>query len=585
MSLLNKVFNKKNISKGVTVLSFPFLLNSCSPDNSGSSSGNGTTTEILTEKSKITDSEGKSYFTDNSTLEEVVVEVMDQHGFPLPNTKVNFTDGEGYEIFWLRNLKNNHIPTLGIYAHNSKHIIEMRDSGEGIYEIYILDENNSLGEVVWKWRNTENLSFSTYGYEKTINKDEYLGIQERGGEVVNFLWQFVEYFLGISSVIKPNEIAKFLSIDEKGLSQRWDIYNVWDNQNKFFTLIPSNIPSVEINNFEINDSEISVSWEGTDKDTYDQFVFMPDNKDLTKYIDGNSTSDLEYSYKIMRGNITHKDWSGYGPEKLANINIRESGNYTLELRVKDEVDNIGKTSRDFSIDLGEGDNNSGDESKILYLLREGSGDRDIWVMNSDGSNPIKLAENCRYPSWSYDKKNILFNKSYSIYIMNSNGSNQRLLSNNIHYGYSPVMSPNGERVAFVVPEVSEGYSDICITDIDGTNKNCLNHKEGKDGSPSWSPDGTKITFHSNRKNSSISGKFWEIYVMNSDGSNVHSLTNNNFMENNPSWSPDGTKIIFTSHRDGNGEIYIMNSDGSNQKNLTNIVLAIYILLGLQMEKK
>ena len=37
----------------------------------------------------------------------------------------------------------------------------------------------------------------------------------------------------------------------------------------------------------------------------------------------------------------------------------------------------------------------------------------------------------------------------------------------------------------------------------------------------------------------------------------------------PSFSPDGTKIVFMSERDGNYEIYIMNADGSGQINLTN----------------
>lgn len=38
----------------------------------------------------------------------------------------------------------------------------------------------------------------------------------------------------------------------------------------------------------------------------------------------------------------------------------------------------------------------------------------------------------------------------------------------------------------------------------------------------------------------------------------------------PTFSTDGSKIIFYSNRDGNGEIYIMNVDGSGQKRLTNI---------------
>ena len=35
-----------------------------------------------------------------------------------------------------------------------------------------------------------------------------------------------------------------------------------------------------------------------------------------------------------------------------------------------------------------------------------------------------------------------------------------------------------------------------------------------------------------------------------------------------SWSPDGTKIGFSSNRDGNLEIHVMNTDGSNRTRLT-----------------
>ena len=61
----------------------------------------------------------------------------------------------------------------------------------------------------------------------------------------------------------------------------------------------------------------------------------------------------------------------------------------------------------------------------------------------------------------------------------------------------------------------------------------------------------------------------EIYVMDSDGTNPIRLTHNKEQDRFPSWSHDGRKISFWSNRDGNAEIYAMDPNGSNQTNLTN----------------
>ena len=89
------------------------------------------------------------------------------------------------------------------------------------------------------------------------------------------------------------------------------------------------------------------------------------------------------------------------------------------------------------------------------------------------------------------------------------------------------------------------------------------HRKTLAGNHTWSPDGSRFAFRSDRDD----GNF-EIYVMDVDGSNQQNLTNNHAYDWGPSWSPDGSRIVFHSYRDGNWEIYVMDADGSNQQRLT-----------------
>jgi Tol biopolymer transport system component len=56
--------------------------------------------------------------------------------------------------------------------------------------------------------------------------------------------------------------------------------------------------------------------------------------------------------------------------------------------------------------------------------------------------------------------------------------------------------------------------------------------------------------------------------MDADGSNLKRLTDHPDDDRWPTWSPDGTRIAFQSDRDGNWEIYLMNADGSGLFRLT-----------------
>jgi Tol biopolymer transport system component len=92
-----------------------------------------------------------------------------------------------------------------------------------------------------------------------------------------------------------------------------------------------------------------------------------------------------------------------------------------------------------------------------------------------------------------------------------------------------------------------------------------------DYTPAFSPDGKKIAVAYRQHD------HWEIHVMNADGGGRARLTETPFdvtlagkpSWNNvaPTWSPDGTKIAFLTDRSGRWEIWTMGADGSNQRPL------------------
>ena len=87
-------------------------------------------------------------------------------------------------------------------------------------------------------------------------------------------------------------------------------------------------------------------------------------------------------------------------------------------------------------------------------------------------------------------------------------------------------------------------------------------------SPAWSPDGQRIALMVRRHD------HWDIAVMNRDGSGLTALTGTGPVAGAkavdnvaPTWSPDGSRIAFLSNRSGEWRVYVMNADGSGQRKM------------------
>jgi dipeptidyl aminopeptidase/acylaminoacyl peptidase len=99
-------------------------------------------------------------------------------------------------------------------------------------------------------------------------------------------------------------------------------------------------------------------------------------------------------------------------------------------------------------------------------------------------------------------------------------------------GDSPVISPDGSRVAFVKSR------QIWIAPVDGSKPaQQAFYARGTSESPVWSPDGRMLAFVSSRNDHSFIGLFLE-------GDPIRFVAPSTFRDSTPAWSPDGKRLAF-----------------------------------------
>jgi dipeptidyl aminopeptidase/acylaminoacyl peptidase len=113
----------------------------------------------------------------------------------------------------------------------------------------------------------------------------------------------------------------------------------------------------------------------------------------------------------------------------------------------------------------------------------------------------------------------------------------------------PRISPDGERVAYVVSRIDQEANAyrtaIWVATLDGSEEpRQLTSGTRNDGSPRWSPDGRWLAFVSNRDGEDEKKAKGQLYVLPANGGEPRKLTDGKETVESIAWSPDSSRIAF-----------------------------------------
>lgn len=166
-----------------------------------------------------------------------------------------------------------------------------------------------------------------------------------------------------------------------------------------------------------------------------------------------------------------------------------------------------------------------------------------------------------------------------LWVMNMNGKLNQRVTYVDSKAFKLTINPKGDNFIFsmINPDNASNIGLYSYNSITSKMESLSGYSMSRDFNPKWSPKSDLITYSSSLTQSPMVVNTYDasqmgapknqIFTMNSKGLNRKQLTESgdNY---DPSWSPDGQKIAFVSNRTGSAEIWTMNRNGSGQRRLT-----------------
>lgn len=200
---------------------------------------------------------------------------------------------------------------------------------------------------------------------------------------------------------------------------------------------------------------------------------------------------------------------------------------------------------------------------------------DIFVATDDGKILKKLTDTPGYDAeatvnWKTGKMiyTSLASGDLDLWTMNTDGSGKKQITRSEGYDGGAVFSRDGTKIVWRAnhpdtPEKTAAYRallkdnlttpmkmELYIANADGTGQTQITNYGCASFAPTFTPDGKKILFSSNKHN--CDSRDFELYMVNLDGSALEQVTKYGGFTSFPEFSPDGKKLVFASSYQSTG---------------------------------
>ncbi|HUU39017.1 MAG TPA: protein kinase [Candidatus Desulfaltia sp.] len=214
------------------------------------------------------------------------------------------------------------------------------------------------------------------------------------------------------------------------------------------------------------------------------------------------------------------------------------------------------------------------DGKMIAYAAGHPGKMSLYVRQIAGGRPIALTDSLpddsRWPRWSSDGTQIVFQSQGSIYIVAAFGGIPKKLeepSTRQKFGCA-AWSPDGKQISYVDLN-REAYASIWVRSLGGGEPTTI-AEPYEPHSLAWSPDGSKIAYASGNSRfifgDTIIGNLapCSIWVVSTKAGHPVRVTDDKSLNVSPAWMPDGRHLLYVSSEMGGRDVYLAPLDSSGQ---------------------